>query len=136
MCAEVPDHPLLQLLPAAVLTPATTVIVVDEVAERLPSARGLGATHTVSAGDADVAEAVLALADGKGAGGVVETTDGKGARRVVETADGKGARRVVESTGGVAVRRRRCRRARPARHPGRRRRPAPRYRRAGRSSRC
>ncbi|WP_369264572.1 NAD(P)-dependent alcohol dehydrogenase [Streptomyces sp. R35] len=59
---------------AAALTPATTVIAVDKVAERLELARELGATHTVNAGEADVAEAVLALTDGRGADGVVETT--------------------------------------------------------------
>ncbi|MEV0222832.1 NAD(P)-dependent alcohol dehydrogenase [Streptomyces sp. NPDC050704] len=59
---------------AARLTPATTVIAVDKVAERLELARELGATHTVNAGEADVAEAVLELTGGRGADGVVETT--------------------------------------------------------------
>jgi aryl-alcohol dehydrogenase len=59
---------------AAALTPATTVIAVDKVAERLELAGELGATHTVNAGETDVAEAILALTGGRGADGVVETT--------------------------------------------------------------
>ncbi|WP_151475715.1 NAD(P)-dependent alcohol dehydrogenase [Streptomyces albicerus] len=59
---------------AARLTPATTIIAVDKVGERLALARELGATHTVNAGEADVAEAVLELTGGQGADGVVETT--------------------------------------------------------------
>jgi aryl-alcohol dehydrogenase len=59
---------------AAALTPATTVIAVDKVTERLALSKELGATHTVDASEADVAEAVLALTGGKGADGVVETT--------------------------------------------------------------
>jgi aryl-alcohol dehydrogenase len=59
---------------AARLTPATTVIAVDKVGERLELARELGATHTVNAGEADIAEAVLELTGGEGADGIVETT--------------------------------------------------------------
>jgi aryl-alcohol dehydrogenase len=59
---------------AAALTPATTVIAVDKLAERLEVARELGAMHTVNAAEADVTETVLALTDGRGADGVVETT--------------------------------------------------------------
>ncbi|MGP4045807.1 NAD(P)-dependent alcohol dehydrogenase [Streptomyces sp. 2A115] len=59
---------------AARLTPATTVIAIDKVGERLELARELGATHTVNAGEADIAEAVLELTGGQGADGVVETT--------------------------------------------------------------
>jgi aryl-alcohol dehydrogenase len=59
---------------AAALTPATTVIAVDKVAERLALARSLGATHTVNADEGDIAEAILALTGGQGADGVVEST--------------------------------------------------------------
>ena len=59
---------------AAALTPATTVIAVDKVAERLELARELGATHTVNANEADIVEAVQLITGGAGADGVVETT--------------------------------------------------------------
>jgi aryl-alcohol dehydrogenase len=60
---------------AAALTPATTVIAVDKVAERLHLARELGATHTVNADEVeDITEAVRELTGGQGADGVVETT--------------------------------------------------------------
>jgi aryl-alcohol dehydrogenase len=58
---------------AAALSPATAVIAVDRISERLELARELGATHTVDAGRADVAEAVMELSGG-GAHGIVETT--------------------------------------------------------------
>jgi threonine dehydrogenase-like Zn-dependent dehydrogenase len=59
---------------AAALTPATTIIAVDRVAERLHLARELGATHTVNATDGDIADAISQLTAGQGADGVVETT--------------------------------------------------------------
>ncbi|MFF5362847.1 NAD(P)-dependent alcohol dehydrogenase [Streptomyces scabiei] len=60
---------------AAALTPATTVIAVDKVGERLDLAKELGATHTVNAGEAaDITEAVMEITGGRGADGVVETT--------------------------------------------------------------
>lgn len=59
---------------AAALTPATTIIAVDRVPERLALAGELGATHTVNAAEADLTEAVLELSGGQGADGVVETT--------------------------------------------------------------
>ncbi|MBV1935854.1 NAD(P)-dependent alcohol dehydrogenase [Streptomyces sp. NPDC060006] len=59
---------------AAALTPATTVIAVDKVAERLALAKELGATHTVNANEADIVEAVGLITGGAGADGVVETT--------------------------------------------------------------
>lgn len=59
---------------AAALTPATTIVAVDRVGERLSLARELGATHTVNAGEEDLAEALAAITGGKGADGVVETT--------------------------------------------------------------
>ncbi|MFJ8362138.1 NAD(P)-dependent alcohol dehydrogenase [Streptomyces sp. NPDC093984] len=59
---------------AAALTPAARIIAVDRVAERLALAKELGATHTVNASEADLAEALALLTDGQGADGVVETT--------------------------------------------------------------
>ncbi|WP_405744738.1 NAD(P)-dependent alcohol dehydrogenase [Streptomyces canus] len=59
---------------AAALTPATTIVAVDRVGERLTLARELGATHTVNAAEEDLAEALAALTGGQGADGIVETT--------------------------------------------------------------
>ncbi|MFE0331975.1 NAD(P)-dependent alcohol dehydrogenase [Streptomyces sp. NPDC058960] len=59
---------------AAALTPAARIIAVDRVAERLALAKELGATHTVNAAEADLADALALLTDGQGADGVVETT--------------------------------------------------------------
>ncbi|MGP4007395.1 NAD(P)-dependent alcohol dehydrogenase [Streptomyces sp. 4N124] len=59
---------------AAALTPATTIIAVDKVGERLALAKELGATHTVNAGEADLGEAIASLTGGQGADGIVETT--------------------------------------------------------------
>ncbi|MBC2902369.1 NAD(P)-dependent alcohol dehydrogenase [Streptomyces cupreus] len=59
---------------AAALTPATTVIAVDRVAERLELARELGATHTVNPDEESLPEALHARTGGRGADGVVETT--------------------------------------------------------------
>ncbi|MES5817545.1 NAD(P)-dependent alcohol dehydrogenase [Streptomyces sp. RG80] len=59
---------------AAALTPATTIVAVDRVGERLSLARELGATHTVDAGAEDLGEALAAITGGRGADGVVETT--------------------------------------------------------------
>ncbi|MFF3935399.1 NAD(P)-dependent alcohol dehydrogenase [Streptomyces phaeofaciens] len=59
---------------AAALTPATTIIAVDKVAERLELARELGATHTVDAGQAALGDAIAGITGGRGADGIVETT--------------------------------------------------------------
>lgn len=59
---------------AAALTPATTIVAVDRVGERLSLAKELGATHTVNAGEEDLGEALAAITGGRGADGVVETT--------------------------------------------------------------
>ncbi|MER5748723.1 NAD(P)-dependent alcohol dehydrogenase [Streptomyces sp. NPDC002088] len=59
---------------AAALTPATTVIAIDRVGERLSLAKELGATHTVDAGETNLVEAIADLTGGRGADGVVETT--------------------------------------------------------------
>lgn len=59
---------------AAALTPATTIVAVDRVAERLSLAKELGATHTVNASQTDLAEALAEITGGQGADGVVETT--------------------------------------------------------------
>lgn len=59
---------------AAALTPATTIVAVDRVGERLSLARELGATHTVNAADEDLGEALAGITGGQGADGIVETT--------------------------------------------------------------
>jgi aryl-alcohol dehydrogenase len=59
---------------AAGLSPTTTIIAVDKVAERLELARELGATHVIDATDTDVVAAVAEITGGAGADGVVETT--------------------------------------------------------------
>jgi aryl-alcohol dehydrogenase len=59
---------------AAALTPATTIIAVDKVGERLQVARELGATHVVDATTTDIAEAITEATGGAGADGIVETT--------------------------------------------------------------
>ncbi|MFJ6080279.1 NAD(P)-dependent alcohol dehydrogenase [Streptomyces sp. NPDC092369] len=59
---------------AAALTPATGIIAVDRVAERLALARELGATHTVDAGAADVVGALAEITGARGVDGIVETT--------------------------------------------------------------
>jgi aryl-alcohol dehydrogenase len=59
---------------AAALTPATTIIAVDKVAERLALAKELGATHTVDAGQAALGDAIAEITGGQGADGIVETT--------------------------------------------------------------
>ncbi|MFE9020912.1 NAD(P)-dependent alcohol dehydrogenase [Streptomyces sp. NPDC007808] len=66
---------------AAAMTPATTVVAVDRVAERLALAEELGATHTVDAGACDLGEALAAITGGHGADGVVETTGNVGVLR-------------------------------------------------------
>ena len=59
---------------AAALTPATTIVAVDRVGERLTLARELGATHTVNGAEEDLGEALAAITGGQGADGIVETT--------------------------------------------------------------
>lgn len=59
---------------AAALTPATTIVAVDRVGERLTLARELGATHTVDGGAENLGEALAAITGGQGADGIVETT--------------------------------------------------------------
>ncbi|WP_328877507.1 NAD(P)-dependent alcohol dehydrogenase [Streptomyces sp. NBC_00299] len=66
---------------AAALTPATHVVAVDRVDERLSLARELGATHTVNATEADLGEALAEITGGQGADGVVETTGNVGVLR-------------------------------------------------------
>ena len=75
---------------AAVLTPATTVVAVDRVGERLALARELGATHVVNAGDDDLGKALAEITGGQGADGVVETTGNVGVLR--QGVDALGAR--------------------------------------------
>lgn len=66
---------------AAALTPATTIVAVDRVGERLALAEELGATHTVNAADEDLGEALAAITGGRGADGIVETTGNVGVLR-------------------------------------------------------
>jgi aryl-alcohol dehydrogenase len=75
---------------AAALTPATTIVAVDRVGERLELAKELGATHTVNAGEQDLGEALAAITGGQGADGVVETTGNVGVLR--QGVDALGAR--------------------------------------------
>ncbi|WP_415925229.1 NAD(P)-dependent alcohol dehydrogenase [Streptomyces sp. ME19-01-6] len=64
---------------AATLTPATRIIAVDRVPDRLELARELGATHTVdTTGSTDLNEAIAEITGGTGADGVVETTGNTG----------------------------------------------------------
>lgn len=66
---------------AARLTPATRIIAVDRVAERLELARELGATDVVDAGQIDDLAAALTELTSGGADGVVETTGNTGVLR-------------------------------------------------------
>ncbi|WP_432196261.1 NAD(P)-dependent alcohol dehydrogenase [Streptomyces sp. bgisy027] len=66
---------------AAALTPATDIVAVDRVAERLTLARELGATHTVDAAGTDLAGALAEITGGRGTDGVVETTGNVGVLR-------------------------------------------------------
>jgi aryl-alcohol dehydrogenase len=66
---------------AAALTPATRIVAVDRVGERLSLAKELGATHTVNAAEADLGEALAEITGGQGADGVVETTGNVGVLR-------------------------------------------------------
>ncbi|MEU0029362.1 NAD(P)-dependent alcohol dehydrogenase [Streptomyces sp. NPDC006335] len=75
---------------AAALTPATTIVAVDRVGERLELAKELGATHTVNAGEQDLGEALAAVTGGRGADGIVETTGNVGVLR--QGVDALGAR--------------------------------------------
>ncbi|KUN23647.1 alcohol dehydrogenase [Streptomyces antibioticus] len=75
---------------AAALTPATTIVAVDRVGERLALARELGATHVVNAVDDDLGKALAAITGGQGADGIVETTGNVGVLR--QGVDALGAR--------------------------------------------
>jgi aryl-alcohol dehydrogenase len=59
---------------AARLTPATRVIVVDVVAERLALATELGATHTVNAAANDSVDAIMEITGGHGADRIIEAS--------------------------------------------------------------
>jgi aryl-alcohol dehydrogenase len=59
---------------AARLTPATRIIVVDVVPERLALALELGATHTVNAATDDSVEAINEITKGRGADRIIEAT--------------------------------------------------------------
>ncbi|MFJ9905557.1 NAD(P)-dependent alcohol dehydrogenase [Streptomyces sp. NPDC101152] len=66
---------------AAALTPATRIVAVDRVGERLSLARELGATHTVNAAETDLGDALVEITGGQGADGIVETTGNVGVLR-------------------------------------------------------
>ena len=66
---------------AAALTPATRIVAVDRVAERLALATELGATHTVDTSGTDLLQALAEITGGQGADGVVETTGHVGVLR-------------------------------------------------------
>jgi aryl-alcohol dehydrogenase len=59
---------------AATLSPATEIIAIDVVPDRLTLASELGATHTVNAGDGDSVEAIMEITGGRGADRVLEAT--------------------------------------------------------------
>ncbi|MFC8242675.1 NAD(P)-dependent alcohol dehydrogenase [Streptomyces chartreusis] len=81
---------------AAALTPATDIVAVDRVAERLSLARELGATHTIDANGTDLAAALADITGGRGADGVVETTGDVGVlRRGVDVLAARGTLVVV-----------------------------------------
>ncbi|MFF3333940.1 NAD(P)-dependent alcohol dehydrogenase [Streptomyces sp. NPDC002888] len=80
----------------AALSPATTIIAVDRVAERLALAKELGATHTVDAGQAVLGEAIAEITGGQGADGIVETTGSVAVlRQGVDALAGRGTLVVV-----------------------------------------
>jgi len=64
----------LAALMAARLTPATRIIVVDVVPERLALAEELGATHTVNAASVDSVEAISEITGGRGADRIIEAS--------------------------------------------------------------
>jgi aryl-alcohol dehydrogenase len=82
---------------AAALTPATTIVAVDRIGERLTLARELGATHTVDAGAEDLGESLAAITGGQGADGIVETTGNVSVLR--QGVDALGARGTVVVVG-------------------------------------
>jgi aryl-alcohol dehydrogenase len=59
---------------AAKLTPATKIIVIDVVPERLALAKELGATHTINAGTDDSVEAINEITRGRGADRIIEAS--------------------------------------------------------------
>lgn len=71
----------LSAIMAATLTPASTIIAVDRVADRLSLATELGATHTINAAEQDTAAALSEITQGAGVDGVVETTGNVGVLR-------------------------------------------------------
>ncbi|MGR3867978.1 NAD(P)-dependent alcohol dehydrogenase [Streptomyces graminifolii] len=75
---------------AAALTPATTIIAVDRIAERLALAGELGATHTVNPTEESLPDALHRLTGNGGADGIVETTGNVGVLR--QGADAHAAR--------------------------------------------
>jgi aryl-alcohol dehydrogenase len=73
---------------AAHLTPATRVIAVDVVPERLALAMELGATHTVNAATDDAVEAINEITSGRGADRTIEATGNTAVLKQALTATG------------------------------------------------
>lgn len=68
---------------AAKLTPASKIIAVDRVPERLALAIELGATHSINATETDTTAALAEITGGVGVDGAVETTGNVGVLRTV-----------------------------------------------------
>ena len=78
----------LAALMAARLTPATRIIVVDVVPERLALAEELGATHTVNAASVDSVEAISEITGGRGADRIIEASGNTAVLKQALTATG------------------------------------------------
>jgi len=80
----------LSAIMAARALPLTAVIAVDKVPARLELARELGATHTVHAGETDLASALAEATGGAGLDHAVDTTGNPGVLRTAVDALGTG----------------------------------------------
>jgi aryl-alcohol dehydrogenase len=78
----------LAALMAARLTPATRIIVVDVVPERLALAEELGATHTVNAASVDSVEEISEITGGRGADRIIEASGNTAVLKQALTATG------------------------------------------------
>lgn len=65
---------LAAIMAAANFTPATKIIAVDIVDERLETAKSLGATHTINSKEKDVVKMVKELTNGEGADAALDAT--------------------------------------------------------------
>ena len=75
----------LNSIQGAKLAGATTIVAMDLDADKLEVAKAFGATHGVNPADADVAEQLADILDGKGANHVFVTV---GAKRAIDSAQG------------------------------------------------